>query len=43
VAAVHAITPADIVLVRSGTIPRTTSGKLQRRACSARYEAGEFQ
>jgi acyl-CoA synthetase (AMP-forming)/AMP-acid ligase II len=43
VAAVHAITPADIVLVRSGTIPRTTSGKLQRRACSARYEAGEFK
>lgn len=42
VAAAHAIVPVDILLIRSGTIPRTTSGKLQRRACSARYEAGEL-
>lgn len=42
VAAAHAIVPVDILLLRAGTIPRTTSGKLQRRACSARYEAGEL-
>ncbi|MFT4167206.1 MAG: fatty acyl-AMP ligase [Microlunatus sp.] len=42
VAAAHGIVPVDILLLRAGTIPRTTSGKLQRRACSARYEAGEL-
>lgn len=42
VATAHAIVPVDILLIRAGTIPRTTSGKLQRRACSARYEAGEL-
>ena len=32
----------EVVLVPSGTIMRTTSGKLQRFAMRARYEAGEF-
>jgi len=30
------------VVVPSGTIARTTSGKVQRLAMKTRYEAGEF-
>jgi acyl-CoA synthetase (AMP-forming)/AMP-acid ligase II len=34
-------TPADVVaLVRAGTIPRTTSGKVRRSACRALYASG---
>ncbi|MHB8765793.1 MAG: aminotransferase class I/II-fold pyridoxal phosphate-dependent enzyme [Deferrisomatales bacterium] len=29
-----------VVLVRSGTIPRTSSGKIQRRACRAAFQTG---
>ena len=36
----HAIPLADIKLVAAGVIPRTTSGKLARRACRARYLEG---
>ncbi|MHA0287938.1 fatty acyl-AMP ligase [Mycobacterium sp. C3-094] len=36
----HAIPLADIKLVAAGVIPRTTSGKLARRACRARYLDG---
>jgi fatty-acyl-CoA synthase len=32
----------DVVLVRSGTVGRTTSGKVQRAATRARYERGEL-
>jgi len=32
----------DIVVVRNGTISRTTSGKVQRAATRARYERGEL-
>jgi len=32
----------DVVLVPSGTIGRTTSGKVQRAATKARYEHGEL-
>jgi acyl-CoA synthetase (AMP-forming)/AMP-acid ligase II len=32
----------DVVLVRSGTVNRTTSGKVQRAATRARYERGEL-
>jgi amino acid adenylation domain-containing protein len=31
-----------VVLVKSGTIPRTSSGKIQRRACRAAFEAGQL-
>jgi amino acid adenylation domain-containing protein len=31
---------AEIVLVRPGTIPRTSSGKVQRQACRSLYEQG---
>lgn len=36
----HSITPARVVLVRAGTVPKTSSGKLQRRATRAAFEAG---
>jgi acyl-CoA synthetase (AMP-forming)/AMP-acid ligase II len=32
----------DVVLVPSGTVARTTSGKVQRAAIKARYERGEL-
>lgn len=32
----------DLVLLRPGAIPRTTSGKVQRRACRSAYESGGF-
>lgn len=32
------VTPADIVLVRPGDIPKTSSGKLARAACRRMYE-----
>jgi fatty-acyl-CoA synthase len=31
------IPPSDVVLVRSGTLPKTSSGKLQRTLCRERY------
>lgn len=34
--------PSDIVLLRRGTLPRTTSGKLRRERCRSLYEAGEL-
>ena len=36
----HALPIAEVKLVAAGTIPRTTSGKLARRACRARYLDG---
>jgi len=36
----HALAVADVRLVAAGAIPRTTSGKLARRACRAEYLAG---
>ncbi|OBH01918.1 fatty-acid--CoA ligase [Mycobacterium sp. E2699] len=38
----HALPVADVRLLSAGRIPRTTSGKLARRECRARYLAGEF-
>ncbi len=35
----HSLTASDVLLVRAGEIPRTSSGKLQRRECRARYLA----
>lgn len=42
VAREHQIRVADLRLVAAGSIPRTTSGKLARRACRADYLAGRF-
>lgn len=36
----HALVVADVRLVPAGAIPRTTSGKLARRACRAEYLSG---
>lgn len=36
----HALTVSDVRLLPAGAIPRTTSGKLARRACRAAYLAG---
>ncbi len=32
----------EVVLVPPATIPKTSSGKLQRSACGASYRAGEY-
>jgi fatty-acyl-CoA synthase len=37
VRAVVGLTPEDVVLVRPGTLPKTSSGKLQRTLCRDRY------
>ncbi len=37
----HEIQPYAIVLVPPGTVPKTSSGKVQRQACRARFLAGE--
>ena len=36
----HEIAVDDIVLVRAGEVPKTSSGKIQRRACRAAYLDG---
>jgi len=36
------ISPAKIVLVRFGTLPKTSSGKIRRQECKARLLAGEL-
>ncbi|WP_079087123.1 fatty acyl-AMP ligase [Streptomyces silvensis] len=38
----HGLAVHDVVVVRRGTLPRTTSGKIQRGLCRRRYLAGEF-
>lgn len=38
----HSLPLADVRLVAAGVIPRTTSGKLARRACRAQYLNGEL-
>jgi fatty-acyl-CoA synthase len=37
------IPPVDVVLVRPGTLPKTSSGKLQRSLCRARYREGQLE
>lgn len=39
----HGLRVYDIVFVSSNSLPRTGSGKLQRRLCHARYESGELE
>jgi fatty-acyl-CoA synthase len=38
----HGLPVADVRFLPAGAIPRTTSGKLARRACRAQYLAGEL-
>jgi acyl-CoA synthetase (AMP-forming)/AMP-acid ligase II len=42
VAAEHSVALDDVMLVPPHTVPKTSSGKLQRRACRAMYESGEL-
>jgi acyl-CoA synthetase (AMP-forming)/AMP-acid ligase II len=39
----HNLAVADVRLVTAGAIPRTTSGKLARRACRSSYLSGAFR
>ncbi|MBN7299468.1 fatty-acid--CoA ligase, partial [Mycobacteroides abscessus subsp. abscessus] len=36
----YGLKPADVLLLSAGAIPRTTSGKLARRACRRHYLEG---
>jgi fatty-acyl-CoA synthase len=36
------VPPKDIVLVAPGTLPKTSSGKLQRSLCRRRYHDGQL-
>lgn len=38
----HGIIPADLVLVRRGAIPITTSGKVRRASCAEQYRDDTF-
>lgn len=39
----HDLRVAAVVLSRPGTVPKTSSGKIQRRACRAAYLAGSLE
>jgi amino acid adenylation domain-containing protein len=38
----HELQPYAITLAKAGTIPKTSSGKIQRQACRAMYMAGDL-
>jgi fatty-acyl-CoA synthase len=38
----HGVAPADVLVVRNGSLPLTTSGKVQRRRSRQMFERGEF-
>ena len=40
---VSGLPPRDIMLVRPGTLPKTSSGKLQRAKCRESYLSGELE
>jgi len=42
VADVHGVQVDEVLLIRPGSLPKTSSGKIQRRACAAAYQNGEF-
>ncbi|MFD8221340.1 amino acid adenylation domain-containing protein [Streptomyces sp. NPDC059697] len=42
VAAEHDLAVRDVVLVKAGVVPKTSSGKVQRRACRAAFLDGEL-
>ncbi len=43
IAVAHGVTVRDVLLVSAGTIPRTSSGKIGRRACRAAYLDGSLR
>lgn len=42
VAQQHEVAVATVVLIKAGTLPKTSSGKVQRRLCRTRFIAGEL-
>jgi fatty-acyl-CoA synthase len=42
VISVCGIPPKEIVLVKAGTLPKTSSGKLQRSLCKQQYSKNEL-
>ncbi|MGA7052223.1 MAG: long-chain-fatty-acid--AMP ligase FadD32 [Mycobacterium sp.] len=43
IAVAHGVTVRDVLLASAGTIPRTSSGKIGRRACRAAYLDGSLR
>lgn len=43
ISARHGVTAQDVLLVPAGSIPRTSSGKIARRACKAAYVDGTLR
>jgi len=39
----HEVPLQRLVLVRRNTVPKTTSGKIQRQRCKAEYERGDYE
>lgn len=39
----HELAPHAIILIRTGTIPKTSSGKVQRRACKEAFTQGQLR
>jgi acyl-CoA synthetase (AMP-forming)/AMP-acid ligase II len=39
----HGIVPHEIVLIKPGQLPRTTSGKVRRAVCRSMYQARAFE
>lgn len=39
----HEVSPREVVLIKPNSIPKTSSGKIQRHAARAAYEAGELE
>jgi acyl-CoA synthetase (AMP-forming)/AMP-acid ligase II len=39
----HEIAPREVVLIKAGCLPKTSSGKVRRRACRSALEHGELQ
>jgi acyl transferase domain-containing protein/acyl-CoA synthetase (AMP-forming)/AMP-acid ligase II/aryl carrier-like protein len=40
---VHEILPCAVVLIRAGSLPRTSSGKIQRHVCKAAFSEGTLK
>ncbi|HEY0734083.1 MAG TPA: amino acid adenylation domain-containing protein, partial [Herpetosiphonaceae bacterium] len=43
VAEQHELQVYGVVLIKPGSLPKTSSGKIQRRACQAKFGAGELE
>ncbi|HVY45043.1 MAG TPA: AMP-binding protein, partial [Minicystis sp.] len=43
VMAEHAVSPKSVVLLKAGTIPKTSSGKIQRHECKRQFLNGELE